>query len=430
MLRQIATALLLIFLAVIGVNWPELPAGSRLADLIFIPVALVVLALPGAHWTWRKADLAVGLYLFGSVASLVFSPDPGAGRNELVRQLYLAAIYAVSATAVRQGFATTLGRGLAIGGALLSVIGIVFVVTQAIGGSSWPAIGDRMVLPYVGNVLRLRAFTTSQAMFSCLLAATIPFAIHWWRLASRREWLVLATLMIVAALLTLSHAIAGVAVAVLVMMWPALTRPAARALAISGTIVIVLAFNVAATIAIRSVSFGNSTVSDQSRHHYAVGDGRAQIGGATVDYSVMSYARLKQVAWRSFIDHPATGLGLDRFQAATKAAWMMGTLPAQYSQVDPHSTLAGRLAECGIIGGLTLLLLWIAWARLAREVLSTHLGRAAAAAFAGLLIAGINADIMNFRFLWVIAGLMRGLQDAKGIVTASGRVTSEGFETR
>jgi hypothetical protein len=35
---------------------------------------------------------------------------------------------------------------------------------------------------------------------------------------------------------------------------------------------------------------------------------------------------------------------------------------------------------------------------------------AAAAALAGLVVSSLNADIMNFRFVWVLAGTLRGLQ--------------------
>ena len=90
------------------------------------------------------------------------------------------------------------------------------------------------------------------------------------------------------------------------------------------------------------------------------------------------------------------------------------------------------MAECGAIGGLTLVMLWIAWARLAIAGSRgrSGVGYAAAAALAGLLISSLNADIMNFRFLWVVAGLLRGLHDASGIITASGRATEGGSGTR
>jgi O-antigen ligase len=144
----------------------------------------------------------------------------------------------------------------------------------------------------------------------------------------------------------------------------------------------------------------------------------------------MSYARIKQVAWRAFLEHPIAGLGLDQFHTATLRAYDEGALPLLYREIDPHSALFGRLAECGVIGGVTLLMLWAAWAAMARETSGHYLGYAAAAALAGLIVSSLNADIMNFRFLWVVAGLLRGLQEANGMLTTSGRGATATAGTR
>jgi hypothetical protein len=67
-----------------------------------------------------------------------------------------------------------------------------------------------------------------------------------------------------------------------------------------------------------------------------------------------------------------------------------------------------------LIGGLTLLLLWIAIGRAAARVWTWRphyewVAVAAVAALAGTLVNTMNADVMNFRFLWVVLGLVRGL---------------------
>jgi hypothetical protein len=237
-----------------------------------------------------------------------------------------------------------------------------------------------------------------------------------------RLWCAASIAMIAAAGLTFSHALAGFAVAVLMAAWPSLAAmPRLRQVAAAGVIAIVLVLNFAATISIKSVSYGDAGYADASRFHHAIEDRQTRIGGVAVTYSVMSYARIKQVAWRTFVEHPLAGIGLDRFHLATARAHAEGRLPDLYREIDPHSTLPGRMAETGIIGGVTLVLMWIAWGRIALNVLGNALGYAAAAALAGLIVSSLNADIMSFRFVWVLAGLMRGLQDTNGIVTGSGR---------
>jgi hypothetical protein len=330
--------------------------------------------------------------------------------------LYVAVIYVVIAIAASRGFPRTIATGLALSGVILSAAGLVFVAAHMITGVIWTPIGEVMQLPYLGDTLRLRALTVTPAMFACVLTATVPFGIV--RCTSRtRGWCVAASITCIAAMLTFSHAIAGFAVAALIAAWPSFTAPPMlRRVALAGVIVIVIGFNFAATAAIRSVTSGSSGYADRSQYFYGVDQREMRVGQWTVTYNVMSYARIKQVAWRAWVEHPVAGVGLDRFHTETLRAFDDGRLTSVYREIDPHSTLLGRLAECGLIGGVTLLFLWLTWGQmavaLARGAAPNNIALAAAAAFFGLLVCSVNADIMNFRFLWAIAGLMCGLQDA------------------
>ena len=405
--------LLLFFLAVIAVNWPELPYNARLADLIFLPLAVVVLTLPTAKWRWRAVDWAVAGYLLGVVPSIVFSAGWQHSAGELGRELYLVAMYAIFAIAARHGLARVIGEGLAMGAAALSIVGLAVLGIQRLSGAQWPLFGEVMQLPYLGGTLRLRALTVTPAMFACLLTAAVPFAIAFCG-ERRGRWCLAAIGMAIAGLFTFSHVMAGFAAAVVIVMWPSLA-PWPRRLAVAAALVITLAFNFAAIASIKSFTYGASSYADQTQYQYAIDQQELRIGSAAISYNMMSYARIKQVAWRAFVAHPVAGVGLDRFHEETRRAYAEGLLTSTYQEIDPHSTLLGRLAECGIIGGLTLVMLWVAWAGMARDVArnetGTMLGYAAGAAIAGLIVASVNADIMNFRFLWVIAGMLRGLRE-------------------
>jgi O-antigen ligase len=267
-------------------------------------------------------------------------------------------------------------------------------------------------------------------MLACVLTASLPFAIALSEPATGHTgrggvegWRAAAAVMIAAAAFTFSHAIAGLAVAVLLSAWPAFAPwPRLRRLAVAGVVLIALALNFAATASIRSVSSDESRYSDATQHHYAVDQREMAIGNVSIVYNVMSYFRIKQVAWRAFVEHPIAGVGLDQFHGETRRAFDEGRLTEPYREIDPHSTVPGRFAETGLIGGATLLFLWMVWSQMAvAAARSRPIGLAAAAAFAGLIVSSVNADIMNFRFLWVIAGLMRGLHEANGISIASGR---------
>jgi O-antigen ligase len=248
-------------------------------------------------------------------------------------------------------------------------------------------------------------------MLACVLAMAVPFAIV--RASERAiHWRITSALMIAAAFLTFSHSVAGVLVGALVAAQPWL-RPR-RWLwrgAIAAAVFGVLLFNFAATISIRSI--GSGAIRDQGDYSYGVDSGRTTVAGVEVEYAVISYFRLKEIAWDAFTAHPLTGVGLDRFHAVTAAAYADGRLPSHYQTTDPHSTFLGRLAETGLAGTLPLIALWIGIFITARELMRHQADRALAlalfAGMCGMLVDTMNADVMNFRFFWVAAGLLRGL---------------------
>lgn len=408
--------LLLLFLITLAVDWPHLPLNARVTDVIFVIAALVV-ALEHKRWAPPRLtglDLAVGGYLGASVLSVIFSPDQRASAIELVRQLYLVVVYVVIAMAVRQGLARTVGTGLALSGAALVAIGLSAFVIYTVSGIGSPLLTPVMTLPYIGDTARLSPLTATPAMLACVLAMSVPFAVlHPLILASRLRTAAAAAALGLAALLTFSHSVAGVAVSALIAAWRSIRlQLPLRTAAIAFTILVVIALNFAAAISVRSIG---TSVRDDTVFQYGVDRGRAQIAGVDIEYQTMSYLRIKQVAWQAFRSYPFFGVGLDRFHHATEIAYAQGRLTAPYRAIDPHSTFFGRLAEAGAAGGITLIALWVAIAVTIDRLLARHrddwIAIAAAAGIIGTLVNSMNADVMNFRFLWVGLGLVRGLGD-------------------
>lgn len=404
--------LLLVFLSTLALDWPDLPFNARLTDVAFIALAIALVFSPLRRPRWHRLDVLIAGYLLGSVVATITSADPRGSAIELIKHAYLATIYVAIVAAVRLGCASTIGLGLALSGALIAGVGLGLTIVTLVSGIAFPAAGEIMTLPYVGNVLRLRAFTASEAMLACVLAMAVPFAI----VRANREravyWGITAALMIAAAFLTFSHSVAGVLVAALLAARPWLQR---RRLAwyfsIAAVVIGVLLFNFAATISIRSI--GSGGLRDQGAYHYGVETRRTVVAGVDVEYAVISYFRLKEIAWDAFASHPLAGVGLDRFRGLTAAAYAEGRLTADYQDVDPHATLFGRLAETGLAGTLPLIALWIGIIISARELMTSSIDRGLAlalfAGLCGLLVNTLNADVMNFRFLWVAIGLVRGL---------------------
>jgi hypothetical protein len=421
--------LLLLFLATMAVDWPRLPFNARLTDLVFVAAAVAILV---SRRTWARPrfaalDLAILAYVAGSVPAVIFSPEPRASVIELVRQLYLVAIYVIIAVAVRQGLAMTVATGIALSGAVLAALGVAAFLIHTVFGVGTTALTPVMTLPYVGETVRISALTATPAMLACVLAMAVPFvALHPFVIASGPRTLATAAVLGLAAVLTYSHSLAGVVVSALVASWHSIRahRPL-RAAAVALTVLIVIAFNFAASFSIRSI--GESRLRDDTIFHYGVDAGRAQIAGVNVEYQTMSYLRIKQVAWDAFTSVPLFGVGLDRFHRVTEIAYAQGRLTANYRAIDPHSSFFGRLAEAGIAGGITLIAFWIVItvtidrllarhraagapiARTLRDGVSDWIVIAAAAGIIGTLVNSMNADVMNFRFLWAALGLVRGL---------------------
>jgi hypothetical protein len=409
--------LLLLFLTTVALDWPRFAFNARIADVIFLAAAASILASQ-KHWARPRLtplDVTIGGYLAGSLAAVIFSPEPRTSSVELVREIYLVAIYGVIAVAVRQGLSTTIASGMALSGVLLAAIGVAAFVVSTLFGVSTTALTSAIALPYFGETVRVRALTASEAMLACLLTVSVPFAaLHPFVAAGRIRAITAAAVLGLAALLTYSHSVAGVAVSALLAWWQRLrTRHQLRSAAVALTVLVVLALNFAASFSIRSI--GTSAMRDDTTFYYGVDRGRAQIAGVNVEYQTMSYLRLKQVAWDAFRGSPLTGVGLDRFHRVTEIAHAQGRLTAPYRRIDPHSTFFGRFAEAGAIGGITLIALWVAIAvtgdRLLAAQPASWIAAAAVAGLIGTLINTMNADVMNFRFLWVVLGLVRGLGD-------------------
>jgi hypothetical protein len=187
--------------------------------------------------------------------------------------------------------------------------------------------------------------------------------------------------------------------------------------------VALVAANLMMMVTVRDVSWAtdrNPSVPAPGYHHAlqdeGVGAERFTVG---VSYNPMNYFLLKQVAVRTFWRDPLTGAGLGAFHAETERAYRDGLIHAPYRRADPHAELLGRLAETGVVGGLTLLLLWWGIARcgcvlLCGDPTSAWASSAILAGLFGVLINSLNADVMNFRFLWVGVGLLRGLALPRG----------------
>lgn len=409
-----------VFCAVLAVDWPVLPGGVRLADALFVVAAAALVAerRPAPlRLVWL--DGLVIAYLLGGLPSLLASDDVRVSATEWARQLYLAGVYALVAVAVARGRTGAVAVGVTAGSVALCLLGLGAAAAHAVIPFDAPLLGETMSVPYAGEVFRVRALTASPTMLACLVTIGAPLALG--TLWSRRG----ATLMqrlaaaglgvqLAAIVLTVSHAVVGVLSAALIVSWRSLRSPLWRYSVAVVVLAVVAVANLTLVAVVRRVNTDEPRNNEAAAFHHSVGTGTVTLAGVGVDYDLMSYFRLKQIAVAAFGERPLTGIGLDRFHRATDAAFARGELPSMYRAADPHSSLLGRLAETGAIGGVTLIALWggiiVTGLRVMHSsVPHSWIGLAATAGLAGLLVNALNVDIMNFRFFWAEVGLLRGL---------------------
>jgi hypothetical protein len=308
----------------------------------------------------------------------------------------------------------------------LSALGLCYLAAYALFRFSPEPWGRAMQVPALGQVLRLSLGFLTPEMFGEFLTAALPFVLWYFLVRQARTPASISAIAILAVALvegfTFSHSWAGFLVAGLVFCWNQWRSPAWRTLRMAmatAACVLVVAVNALSVVYIQRVDVEHRRVPASS---LAVPEQVLESATwpqlqVTATYNYLYYFVLKATAWRAFTEHPINGAGLGHFSDATERAFREG----QLGNVNvcracvPHSTLLGHLAETGLVGTAGLAALWIAPFVVRRRLAATadhsdcqSIVRASTAAFAGLLVNSLNADVMHFRFLWLVLALTSG----------------------
>lgn len=134
---------------------------------------------------------------------------------------------------------------------------------------------------------------------------------------------------------------------------------------------------------------------------------------ATLRYLPEHRVFLREAVFQMVRQHPLLGVGPGRFGHELLALWRAGRLDPSsrlFSPRDPHSVYLGFLAERGLSGlGAVLLLLILvmraaATARKAADPWVAGLGWGTLGCVVAFVLYGVDADILNFRWVWVLIG--------------------------
>jgi len=409
----------------IGSGW--LPANMEWADVVLVGVCVALVVSPRRPGlTLRPLDVLVLVYLAGSLLSFRRSPDLLHSGVEFAKQGALAVVYLVfSVLARRRERVANIACWFAWPAVALATVSLVALGIYLMAGREVGPFLSVAPIPGAGHVARIKGMLLSPGFFCNYLTMALPLllllprgpahahATGWWRAG---PWVV-----VLAALGTMTASLAGFLAAGLAAVWRQWAssrrlRLARAGLAMMAGIVLV-AVNLMVAVTVRDVSWSadRNPRLPAPRHVYASQEEGAGAERLTVQvsYNPISYFLLKQAAARAFQREPLTGVGLGAFHEETERAYRDGRLHEPYRRADPHAELLGRLAETGLVGAATLLLLWAGVARcgcvlLRGDSASAWASRAILAGLFGVLVNSLNADVMNFRFVWVGVGLLRG----------------------
>jgi hypothetical protein len=392
--------LAILFVALVPIGRSGLPLNAQWGDLLFPFVLLLTLAgrRERRDRFFLREDILLGIYIGVTGLAAAASPHPFTGVGEVVKQIYGALIFLVFRELRRDG-ALTLRLQTAYVTAVAALTTLTLcVVFLRFAGTSSLRLGEVQVLPLLGRVRRLRGFLEAPEFLGNALLVAFLLALALRLQADgrmRMVWMAVAAALAAFEFLTYSHSVAGFAVAAAWFITAGDAPKLAKLILRTAAVLVVIVVNLASVIGPRG-SGGAST-------HYEIRPASFGVAGIEVEGQLMSYAALKEVAWTAFQSKPLLGVGPAGFPLETEKAFSEGRLPEQYRHVPPHSAPAGRLAETGFLGGLSLLALWVSWLVGIRRgrAHATVAERAMGLAIVGLLVNGINADIMNFRFLWL-----------------------------
>lgn len=391
-------------------------APVSLSDaLLLVFCALWGVQLLRGRVKWRQTN---GLFAFAGLLgafaiSLAAAPSPRMGGSVKLAAfgLYLAQM-AIWPTVVDRlpRLRVVLGAFI-VGGAIVVALGVVGILAfyldpQGLNQTLSCGYGGLKAGPYP----RLCAPMRNPNMFENYLAVGVPLSLAacWERFSSRTLFVGTSFVLAIAAL-TLSSGYAGLLWGVLLVVgcnWRTVS-PARRPLLGGFTLLTVVATAVLVFASVASL--------------VPPGQGDITVGSSDVKLLGASRPSIWRAAFRTFREHPATGIGYGRevaFVEDPRAFISADNVPMAMERgvsgrwLEAHNAWLNVGAQAGVVGlGALVMAVWIVWRPVYQawrhdDALSSRLASAMLASlFGAFLFHGIFAATEEARWLWPLFGL-------------------------
>jgi O-antigen ligase len=387
-----------------------LPIGGMGALSAQLPDLIFLLSFPFVLWHYREKVFAVGpllwiggFYVGANLLSAGLSGSTSAIVESLARG-YLMLLGFWMAAWLREGGLSDLWprirKVIMWVGIVWAGMSLLFYFSHFIWGHG---IGLREYAhyPYLGAVARINGGTTTSNLFLWALGPAF-FLLFEAKLAGKRvgNFVFLVGL---ALLLTLSKALMLYAAYVLLRLleqYCRVYRPLIpRLIVIGATIFLYLGTHFVWKASEAPVEIESVYYEQEPLYSSSMGD-----------VYLSSYSSIKIANAHIFKAHPWFGVGPGQSKKHIPDLIDRGLYPAHLPVNEPHSSLFGAASETGILGLLSLILLigYSVYHFLPLAQTSDPTLRALLYFLLFLLIASFQQDVMNFRFLWVIWGVLLG----------------------
>ena len=352
----------------------------------FLPIILFTAwSIVSISFHYSKSSLLEGvglLYLFilGAITAWVVSISDRVFLNWLIKAFIL---------------------GIAIN-CFFAVVGFLFLYNGIENG--WGR--EYVDYPIIGTVYRMEGFTSHPIMLSNLAICALLLSLA---VFEKNRKFILSLLLIGIGLSLTKSILSGLAAMIIVYHDKIATR-----FRISSTLILILVISI--LFVKEYLTHFTIPITDQqadklSNTLYWGGDIKIPINK---DYSIFNtvYFQLKGSSFEAFLEHPMTGVGGGSSNAYNLEKVNAGLLPETVKKFDPHSSVLGILAEFGIIGFSLIVLSFIFLFKILHRLLKegdTKLVLSLLAAFLFIVFESFSADVLNYRHLWLLGGIVYGI---------------------